>query len=79
MARRTTEEGTDKKVIDGVECVMIEPDIDLHKELIAHGFCEVFPNLLSGGKTDPCAVYSMRWALANDEGGPVFNPGYALA
>lgn len=69
----------DTKVINGQPCVMIEPDIDLYKELLAHGFGEVFPNLLTGDLTNPFAVYSMRWTTAHDDGGPSFDPGYTLA
>ena len=66
-------------MIDGSLCVTIEPDIDLYKELFAHGFVEVFPNLLTGSLTNPFAVYSMRWATAHDDDGPAFDPGYTLA
>jgi hypothetical protein len=69
----------DTQVIDGMTCVRIEPDIDLYKELLEHGFEEVFPNLLTGNKTNPIAVYAMRWGTAEDGDGPSFNPGYDLA
>ena len=69
----------DRAIVDGVDCIMIEPDIDLYRELVEHGFLEVFPNLLSGGLTDPFAVYAMRWTTARDDEGASFNPGYELA
>ncbi|MGI4831288.1 MAG: hypothetical protein ACRYFU_24370 [Janthinobacterium lividum] len=69
----------DRAVINGIDCITIEPDIDLYRELVEHGFAEVFPNLLSGGLTDPFAVYAMRWTTAQDDDGPSFNPGYELA
>jgi hypothetical protein len=69
----------DEKLIDGVTCVKIEPDIDLYRELLAHGFGEVFPNLLTGSLTNPYAVFAMRWTTAQDDQGPAFDPGYALA
>jgi hypothetical protein len=69
----------DSIVIDGLKCVKIEPDIDLHRDLIAHGFAEVIPNLLTGGLTDPYAVFFMRWTTAQDDNGPGFDPGYDLA
>lgn len=69
----------DMKVIGGLTCVKTEPDIDLYRELLAHGFGEVFPNLLSGGLTNPYDVFSMRWTTAQDDNGPAFNPGYDLA
>lgn len=69
----------DTKEIGGILCVTIGPDIDLYKDLLAHGFEEVFPNLLTGTLTNPFAVYSMRWATAHDDAGPAFDPGYTLA
>jgi hypothetical protein len=69
----------DKKVIDGVTCVKIEPDIDLYRELLAHGLGEVFPNLLSHGLTNPYAVFSLRWTTAEDRHRPAFDPGYEVA
>lgn len=68
----------DTQVINGLTCVKIEPDIDLYKELLAHGFGEVFPNLLTHSLTNPFAVFSLRWTTAQDDGGPAFNPGYEL-
>jgi hypothetical protein len=46
----------DKLIIDGMECVRIEPDIDRYKDLLAHGVKEVFPNLLAHNKTKPLVV-----------------------
>jgi hypothetical protein len=66
------------RVIDGVACVMVEPDIDDYKSLVRHGFEEVLPNLVTGGKTDPAGVFALRWATA-ERGGPAFDPGYVLA
>jgi hypothetical protein len=58
-----------------VSCVVIEPDIDLYKDLLAHGLTEVVPNLFSGGKTDPRTVYAMRWmATRQEKGVPEFSP-----
>ena len=66
---------TNKDKRNGVDCVVIEPDIDLYKDLVAHGLLEVVPNLASGGKTDPRVVYSMRWMATRMEEGVVeFNP-----
>jgi hypothetical protein len=60
---------------NGVDCVVIEPDIDLYKDLAAHGLTEVIPNLISGKKTDPRLVYAMRWMVTRQEQGvPEFNP-----
>jgi hypothetical protein len=75
----TFHEGT-RKSLPGpngnpVECVVVEPDIDLYKDLLAHGLTEFIPNLLSGGKTDPRKVYSMRWMATRQEHGvPEFDP-----
>ena len=66
-----------RKDADGksVDCVVVEPDIDLYKDLLAHGLTEVIPNLLSGGKTDPRLVYAMRWmATRQEQGVPEFDP-----
>lgn len=67
------------KTINGLTCVMIEPDIDDFKNLMAHGLLEVLPNLLTGGLTDPTGVYALRWTTAEDHGGPSFDPSYTLA
>lgn len=62
-----------------VDCVIVEPDIDYYKDLAAHGLFEVLPNLLTGGKTDPRVVYTMRWIATKLEGLPDFNPPVTLA
>jgi hypothetical protein len=65
--------------VNGTTCVKIEPDIDLYRDVLAHGFGEVFPNLLTHTLTNPYAVFALRWTTAQDEGGPAFEPGYELA
>jgi hypothetical protein len=63
--------------LDGnpVDCVVIEPDIDLYKDLLSHGLIEVIPNVLTNGKTDPRTVYAMRWMATRQEHGvPEFDP-----
>jgi hypothetical protein len=57
-----------------VNCVMVEPDIDYYKDLLAHGLLEVLPNALTHGKTDPRTVYALRWMAAKQEGLPEFAP-----
>ncbi len=58
-----------------VDCVIVEPDVDYYKDVLAHGLLEVIPNLVTGGKTDPRQVYSLRWMATNLEGIPAgFNP-----
>jgi len=62
----------------GVDCVIVEPDIDYYKDLLAHGLFEVLPNLVTGGKTDPRTVYTMRWTATKLEGLPEFSPPVTL-
>jgi hypothetical protein len=70
---------TTKDKRNGVDCVVIEPDIDLYKDLLAHGLMEVIPNLATGGKTDPRLVYAMRWMATREETGvPEFNPPFTI-
>jgi hypothetical protein len=69
----------DTKVIDGVNCVKIEPDIDLYRDLLEHGFAEVFPNFINHALTNPYDVFAMRWTTSADDNGPAFDPGYELA
>lgn len=57
-----------------VPCVVVEPDIDYYKDLLAHGLLEVLPNALTHGKTDARTVYSLRWMAAKQEGLPPFDP-----
>ena len=58
-----------------VDCVVVEPDIDLCKDLLSHGLTEVVPNLMTGGKTDPRTVYAMRWMATRQEHDvPAFDP-----
>jgi hypothetical protein len=58
---------------------VVEPDIDLYKDLVAHGLTEVIPNLATGGKTDPRLVYSMRWMATREETGvPEFDPPFTI-
>lgn len=58
-----------------VDCVIIEPDIDYYKDLLAHGVLEVLPNLITGNKTDPRQDYSLRWMATKLEGvQPDFEP-----
>jgi hypothetical protein len=66
---------TTKDTRNGVACVVVEPDIDLYRDVVAHGLTEVVPNLLSGGKTDARLVYEMRWMATRQEHGvPEFDP-----
>jgi len=74
----TFHEGTTSKR-GGVDCVVVEPDIDLYRDLLAHGLLEVIPNLASGGKTDPRLVYAMRWMATRQEAGVTpFEPPFTI-
>ena len=68
----------DKKTIDGLECVMIEPDIDYFKDLLAHALLEVVTNKVSGSLTDPRQVYVLRWIAGRHAGVPNFEPPYTI-
>jgi len=60
-----------------ISCIVIEPDIDYYKDLLAHFFSEVLPNRFTGGKTDPRAVYILRWMAGRQAGGD-FDPLYTI-
>lgn len=60
-----------------VDCIVIEPDIDYFKDLLAHFFLEVVPNKFTGGLSDPRVVYVLRW-MAGKQAGADFNPLYTM-
>ena len=68
----------DRKVINGLNCVMIEPDIDYYKDLMAHALLEVATNALTHSLTDPRQVYVLRWIAGRHAGVPNFEPPYTL-
>ncbi len=70
--------GVTKKV-DGETWVRIEPDIDYFKDLGAHALLEVLPHKLTGSKTDPAAVYVLRWIAGRHAGVPEFDPPYVIS
>jgi|SRR5262245_5465792 len=58
-------------------CVMMEPDIDYFPDALSHGLLEVIPGFFS--KTDPRAVYVMRWIASRRVAGvQEFNPPYTI-
>ena len=67
-----------KKTIDGLECVMIEPDIDYYKDLAAHALLEVIANKITDSLTDPRQVYVLRWIAGRHAGVPNFEPPYTI-
>jgi hypothetical protein len=69
---------SDTKVIDGLGCIVVEPDIDYFKDLAAHALLEVIPNSLGGGLTNPEEVYVLRWIAGRHAGVAEFNPPYTI-
>lgn len=67
-----------KKTINGVDCVMVEPDIDYFKDQLAHTLLEVATNALTQTLTDPRQVYVLRWMAGRHAGVPNFEPPYTL-
>ncbi len=68
----------DKKTIDGVDCVKVEPDIDYFKDPLAHALLEVATNKFTHALTDPRQVYVLRWMAGRHAGVPNFEPPYTL-
>jgi len=69
----------DTKLIDGITCIRMEPDIDYYKDLAAHALLEVVANGISGSLTDPQQVYVLRWIAGRHAGVAEFNPPYVIA
>ena len=68
----------DTNTIDGVDCVMVEPDIDYYRDPLSHTLLEVAVNKLTHGLTDPRQVYVLRWMAGRHGGVPNFEPPYYL-
>jgi hypothetical protein len=68
----------DRMEIDGVNCVMVEPDIDYYKDLGAHAIYEVIYNAVTQSLTDPAQVYVLRWIAGRQAGIPEFAPMYTI-
>jgi hypothetical protein len=66
-----------KQNIDGVDCVIVEPDIDYFKDSGAHLLLEVLVNAF-GSVTDTRAVYVLRWIAGRRAGIPEFDPLYTI-
>jgi hypothetical protein len=69
---------SDTKVIGGLQCIAVEPDIDYFKDLGAHALLEVFPNAFTHGLTNPEEVYVLRWIAGRHAGVAEFNPPYTI-
>ena len=65
-------------VVDGVECVILEPDMDYYKDPLAHILLEVVPNAITHTLTNPVEVYVLRWIAAQEAGVSEFTPLYTL-
>jgi hypothetical protein len=68
----------DKTIVGGVNCILLEPDIDYFKDLGAHALLEVIPNSISGSLSDPRTVYFLRWMAGRHAGVPDFDPLYTV-
>lgn len=69
----------DRKTIGGVDCVMVEPDVDYYKDLLAHALLEVVTHAVTGSLSDPRQVYMLRWIAGRHAGVPEFDPPYTIA
>jgi hypothetical protein len=58
--------------------IIVEPDIDYYKSLLAHTIFELIPNGFTGGLTDPREVYVLRWIAGQRAGLPEFDPLYTI-
>lgn len=67
-----------QRMIEGTDCVVVEPDIDYYKDPGAHAILEVAPNLIGKSMTDPRQVYMLRWIAGRHVGLPNFDPPYFL-
>lgn len=67
-----------RSTIDGVECVIVEPDMDYYRDPLAHILLEVIPNELTGTLTDPVMVYVLRWIAGQTAGLSQFAPLYTI-
>ncbi len=65
-------------LIDGVQCVKVEPDIDYYKDPGAHFLLEVAINKISHTLTDPREVYVLRWIAGRHAGVQDFDPPYTI-
>ena len=68
----------DKATINGVNCCIIEPDMDYYADPLAHALLEVLPNALTHMLTDPTMVYQLRWIAGQTARIPQFAPLYTI-
>jgi hypothetical protein len=67
-----------RKTIDGISCILVEPDIDYYRDIAAHALLEVLPNSLTHALTKPETVYVLRWIAGRRAGIPEFDPLYTI-
>jgi hypothetical protein len=67
-----------RKTVDGLDCIIVEPDFDYYKDLAAHALLEVTSNALTQSLTDPRQAYVLRWIAGRRAGVPEFEPPYFL-
>ena len=81
------EEDPKPRTIKGVQCLLVDVDIDYFQDTTAHLLAEVFPNTLkslifgnnsSKALTDPRTVYGLRWTNGRRLGRE-FAPPYVIA
>ncbi len=68
----------EKLVVNGVNCTMVEPDIDYYRDPAAHTILEVIPNGFTHTLTNPAEVYVLRWIAGRTAGIPEFAPLYTI-
>ncbi len=68
----------DTRLIDGVECVLVEIHLDLYQDLLAHGILEVLPNTTTGSVTEPEDAYQLRWIASVRSGRFDFAPPFVI-
>jgi hypothetical protein len=73
----TFDENATKQIGD-TDCILLEPDIGLYKDLAAQFLLEVIPNTVTHGLTNPEAVYILRWIAGQQHGVPEFAPPYTI-
>ena len=64
--------------INGVDCIIVEPDIDYFRDPLSHALLEVTINKLTQSLTDPRQVYVLRWMAGRRAAMPNFEPPYYL-
>jgi len=67
-----------RRIIGGVDCLIVEPAFDYYKDLAAHAILEVIANSVTQSLTDPRQAYVLRWIAGRQAGLPDFDPPYFL-